>query len=250
MAVVAAVAAATRAERLRDPLFANVAIGAVAVVYLADAAGGLGFVPGLLTAFPLAIGGVIAWRTGGLPGAVIGVALATLPLVYAFQYLGGAAPQWGGRYTLASGVLLGIVALVVLPGRSPLVLSRLVLLSVLVTLLGVAWLVERSHGADRFFDELLEVAEPVVIARQAFLLREAGPELLDRRWLSVENEREFGAAVDVARMVGEERFTVLEWEGEAPPDEALPTDVREVGRASLRFVNTQVGVVTYEFVEP
>ena len=248
-AVVGAVVMAARAERRGDRSFTIVGLGAAAAVYLADAAGGLGFVPGMLTAFPLAVGGLLVWSAGPRLRIVVVAALAALPVVYAFQYLGGGAPQWGGRYTLASGILLGVVALVGLPGLRPVVLRGLVVLSFGVTALGYAWLVERSHGADRFFERLEQEAEPVVIARQAFLLREAGAASVDRRWLSVEDEDEFTRAVDIAREIGAERFTVLEWEGGAPPAAALPDDVRELRRALLAFVNTPVGVVTYEFAD-
>ena len=243
--VVAAVVVASRAAARQDVGFAKVALVAAGAIYLADAAGGLGYVPGMLTAFPLAIGGLLAWRNERARPLVV-VALAALPLVYAFQYLGGAPPQWGGRYTLPSGSLLGVAALVGLRDRT-LVLRGLVALSVGVSLLGAAWLVERSHGSADFFDEVIDEAEPVVIARQAFLLRESGPTVVGRRWLSVENEAEFTRAVDLARQSGADRFTVLEWDGPAPPAEALPPDVEEVRRRALTFVNTPVGLVTYEF---
>ena len=246
--VVAAVVVAARASARGDAIFAKVALGAAGAIYFADAVGGLGYVPGLLSAFPLAIGGLLVWRDERCRPLVV-VALAALPLVYAFQYLGGAPPQWGGRYTLASGSLLGIAALTGLRRRLPIVLRGLVALSVLVSGLGVAWLVERSHGSADFFEVLGEEAEPVVIARQAFLLREGGAAVLGRRWLSVENEAEFARAVEVAREVGERRFTVLEWDGPAPPEASLPTDVEEVRRVPMTFVNTPVGMVTYEFTD-
>jgi hypothetical protein len=248
-AVVGAIVMAARAERRDDRGFALVGLGAAAAVYLADAIGGLGFVPGMLTAFPLAVGGLLAWSRRPRLRAVVVGALVALPIVYAFQFLGGGAPQWGGRYTLTSGMLLALAALVGLPEHRPVVLRGLVVLSVAVTALGYGWLVQRSHGADRFFERLEEEAEPVVVARQAFLLREAGAVAVDQRWFSVEDEAEFTRAVDIVREIDEDRFTVLEWESPAPPDDALPDDVREVRRSELTFVNTPVGVVTYEFTD-
>jgi hypothetical protein len=100
---------------------------------------------------------------------------------------------------------------------------------------------------DEFFNRVVAEAEPVVIARQAFLLREGGATGVGRQWLSVEDEAEFIRAVDLARRVGAERFSVLEWEGPAPPDSSIPDDVAEVDRVLLEFVNTPVGLVTYEF---
>src|SRR5260221_669267 len=63
----------------------------------------------------------------------------TLPVVWFFQYSGGARPQWGGRYVLLSGVLLAIVGVVVL-ARRPAVLGALLALSVAVTGGGAAYL--------------------------------------------------------------------------------------------------------------
>jgi hypothetical protein len=249
LAIAGAVMVAWRAEGRGDRSFVLIALGAAAAVYVADALGGLGFVPGMLVAFPLAIGGLLTWRATTPNGRlVVVIAVASLPLVYAFQYLGGGAPQWGGRYTLTSAALLGIVALRHLGGARPLLLRGLVMLSFLVTGLGAAWLVERSHAVDSFFTEVERRAEPVVIARQAFLLREGGAAVVGERWLSPEDEVEFMRAVDIARATGERRFTVLEWENPAPPPQALPDDVREVSRAELEFVDTEVGLVTYEFV--
>lgn len=248
-AVVGALLAALRAEGRGDRTFAVVGLSAAASVYLADALGGLGFIPGLFVAFPLAAGALVVWNRGAHLRVVLAMAAGALPLVYAFQYLGGAPPQWGGRYTLASGSLFGIVALVGLRGHRPLVRRGVIAMSFLVTAFGFGWLVERSHGADDFFQQVVADAEPVVIARQAFLLREGGATLVGRRWLSVEDEQEFTRAVDLARSIGEERFTVLEWEEPAPPEAALPADVREVERFELSFVNTPVGMVTYEFID-
>ena len=66
------------------------------VLYLARFAVGLGFVPGMLAASPLAATGIaIGACTRRAPTLVAVVALAALPLVWVFQYSGGANPQWG-----------------------------------------------------------------------------------------------------------------------------------------------------------
>lgn len=240
---------AVRAERRSDRTFAIVALGAAAAVYVADAAGGLGFVPGLFIAFPVALLALLPLGRSSPARIVTVVALAALPIVYAFQYLGGAGPQWGGRYTLPSAVLLGVVGLSSIAPRLRVVGRGVVVLSMLVTALGVAWVSVRTNGAAEFFDEVAAESEPVLISRQAFLLREAGTRLVGRRWLSVSDEQEFLEAVDVARRIGDRTFSVLEWDGEAPPTSSLPTDVREVDRSSLDFVGTPVGLVTYRFAE-
>ena len=53
----------------------------------------------------------------GRPGRSRVMAVVALPLVWFFQYSGGAGPQWGARYTLLSGALLLVAATVVLEGR-------------------------------------------------------------------------------------------------------------------------------------
>lgn len=247
LVVVLLVLAAFRAEVRRDRRFATVLLGAAACVYLFGALGGLGFVSGLLLAFPVTIAaGVQLVRRAG--ARVVGfIAVAALPLVYLVQYTGGAAPQWGGRYTLTSAILLGVVGYVGLAERFPTVARGLVALSVLVTILGVGWLGVRSRGVDRFFDDVGAEAAPVVISRNAFLIREGGDAVVDRHWLSVADEAAFADAVGLARSVGEERFSVLEWGAAAPPETSLPDDVREVSRSALTFVDVPVGLVTYEF---
>ena len=83
---------------------------------------GLGFVPGLVATTPLAALGLAA-RLAPLGRRIAVFAIAALPLVWAFQYTGGAAPQWGGRYLLVSGLLLGVVGIVSL-GRIDMVRAR------------------------------------------------------------------------------------------------------------------------------
>ncbi|WP_436795757.1 hypothetical protein [Actinospongicola halichondriae] len=246
-AVVAAVVAAWRAERRADRTFALVCVGAAGAVYLADALGGLGFVPGLLVAFPIAVAGLLADVRNPRENVVVVMAVVALPIVYLFQYLDAAGPQWGGRYSLTSGILLGVIGMGALASRHPLVPRALVGLSLAITMLGFAWLIQRSHGVDEFFGDLEEVAEPVLIARQGFILREGGAAGVGKPWLSTDSEAEFSSAVDLARESGADRFSVLEWKGAAPPESAIPADATEVDRWALDFVGTPIGIVTYEF---
>lgn len=247
LVVVLVVLVAFRREAQGDRRFARICLGAAGLVYLAGAIGGLGFVSGLFLAFPIAIAGVVHGIRRERSRVVAVMALVALPVVYLFQYTGGSAPQWGGRYTLASAILLGVVGVVELRERLPTVADGLVVLCVGVTAIGVAWLGVRSRGVDSFFDEVVDRAEPVVISRNAFLLREAGSVSVGRRWLSVADEESFRAAVGVVRRAGERRFSVLEWGADAPPAGALPPGVREVARSRLTFVDVPVGLVTYEF---
>lgn len=245
--IVLAVFVAARAERRGDRTFAVVCLVAGACVYVADAVGGLGFIPGLFVAFPIAL--LAAVPRGLTPTARMAtvVAVASLPIVYLFQYLGGAGPQWGGRYTLPSAILLGVVALPVLRTHLPVVGRGAVALSVLASGIGVAWVSVRTNDVDDFFDDLIATSEPILISRQAFLLREGGAEISAQRWLSTVDEATFSEAVRVARQTGEEGFSVLEWNGDAPPDAVLPDDTVEIERRRTDFLGTPVGVVTYRF---
>lgn len=248
LGVVVAILVAARAERRGDRPFVLFALCLAGAVYVADALGGLGFIPGLFLAFPVAIAAFLVRERTPAERLAVTIAVVALPIVYLFQYLGGAGPQWGGRYTLGSAIVLGVVGLGGLLDRLPITGRGLLVLSVGVTALGAAWVGVRTNSVADFFETVHDTSEPVVIARQAFLIREGGAAVVGDRWLSVEDEDEFTDAVDIARQVGEERFTVLEWSGDAPPAAALPDDVVEVERRSARFAHTDVGVVTYRFV--
>lgn len=249
LVVVLIVLAALRAEGRGDRGFARVCLGGAACVFLFGAAGGLGFISGLFPAFPIAVAGVVCGAQRGSTRPVVAIAVVALPLVYLVQYTGGAAPQWGGRYTLTSAILLGVAGVVSLGDRRPTAARGIIALSLGVTCLGLAWLNVRASGVDEFFDDVVAEAEPVVISRNAFLIREGGAAVVGRRWLSVADEPSFRAAVAVARQVGERRFSVLEWGGDAPPASALPRGLREVARSPLTFVDVPVGLVTYAFAD-
>src|SRR5690606_18794407 len=108
------------------------------------------------------------------------VAVAALPLVWAFQYLGGAGPQWGGRYTLASSALLVALGAVAVGSLARWLAVGAVALAGLVTLSGVAWLGERSHDVDRWFEAATARPEDVLVVRNGFLVREGGAAAYDR----------------------------------------------------------------------
>ena len=95
-------------------LLGAVAIAGAALIYVMRFAGDLGFVPGVLTASPLAVAGLVAAWPCTLLRRVLAVALGALPLVWFFQYSGGGLPQWGGRYVLLTGTLLVVAGAVVL----------------------------------------------------------------------------------------------------------------------------------------
>lgn len=179
---------------------------------------GVGFVPGLLIASPVAILGALQWSTGSRTRFVLGVAGAALPVVWLFQYTGGAAPQWGGRYVLLSGLLATVVGVVNLERVERPLRVALVAMTVLVTVLGVGWLAVRSHRVADFARQLEARREPVVISTADFLLRETGPAIDGRAWLSTTGRKELPAALAIAQRRGYDEVALLERGRPAPPE--------------------------------
>ncbi len=101
--------------------------------------------------------------TGGSPepgrDAVVMVVLA-LPLVWLFQFSGGAVPQWGGRYVLTSGLVLAAVGIGVSGLLDRWVRNVLIGLSVGVAVFGLAWMSHRTHEVGRAAREVAAVDGP------------------------------------------------------------------------------------------
>ena len=126
----------------------------------------------MLTASPFAaIGLVLGWRKD--VRIITVMAVAALPLVWMFQYSGGAGPQWGGRYTLLSGALLLVAATVVLEGHRAALVAT-VMLAALVTGFGLTWLSVRSHWAAHGIEQIVDRHDQAVISGEAHVLREGG----------------------------------------------------------------------------
>ncbi|MDZ7673567.1 MAG: hypothetical protein U5K30_00635 [Acidimicrobiales bacterium] len=194
-------------------------VAVLSLPFLAVVMTGLGFVSGLFAAFPVA-SAALAFRGGRRAGIVTVVAVVSLPIVWAFQLLGGAGPQWGGRYVLLSGFLLGVVGVVTLcrDGMPAAARNTVIAVSLGVTLFGVVWLVHRSHEVDRFFDEVIEVQEDALIGRNQFFLREVGQRSLDERWLSAPRDGALDGPVRVLSRAGVERFSVLQRSSDPDPE--------------------------------
>jgi len=198
----------------RDDRLPQVAVVGWAAVLLLSLRDGLGFVPGLLTASPLAVLGVALLRRATGPAALLGgVALGALPLVWLTQFLGGAAPQWGARYALLSGLLLTVVALANLDHVAPGAQRAVAVAAVVITLLGVSWTYQRSHEFGRMGLAIAE-ADGVVISRVAHFLRENGWHYSpDRRWLTALGVEEERTAFAVAAASDAALVTVVELDG-------------------------------------
>ena len=139
---------------------------------------GLGFVPGLIAATPFAAAG-LAWGFSDERNRFVALAaLLPVPLVLAFQFPGGAAPQWAGRYLLVTRLpARGRGDQPAGPhgsaGRARVSSSA----SVAVTAFGLLWLVQRSHEIADAADRLQARPEAVLISPNGFVPREFGADL-------------------------------------------------------------------------
>ncbi len=201
----------------RVPLGAGLFALAVGL-YVARFSIGLGFVPGLLTACPLAAAGLaLAWSRRECRTPAV-LAVGALPIVWVAQYSGNAKPQWGGRYELLSGVLLAVVAVVALRGRRAALITT-VALSVAVTACGVAWLSERSHAIADGMETLISRHDQAVVSMEGHLFREGGAFYdPDRHWLTATTGQELRKAVRIVGDAGDTEVAVI-----APAGAPLPS---------------------------
>jgi hypothetical protein len=244
-AVLAAVAALLAGRGDKRAWIALVGVAILVLVRLAD---GASFVPGFAPAFlAAACGAVVAARSGRTARLAAVIALGSLPVVWALQYTGGAQPQWGGRYVLTTSLLLGAIGVAVLASRPEMarVLVGVTITCAAVTLLGVAWLAERSHGVADVFDELVDRPEDVVIVRNGFFVREGGAASVGQHWLSAPSDEQLTAAIAVVRDAGYETFAVLE-HGASPPNQAALGDgVEETSAEVVEILGSELALHSY-----
>ncbi len=213
-----------RGSRRGDRSVVRIAVVGVVALFLLRAVDGLGFVPGLAVTAPFSVAGVVlAWdrRVARAGRDAVTMVLAALPVVWLFQFSGGAVPQWGGRYVLTSGLVLAAVGI----GASGL-LDRwlqyaLAGLSIGVAVFGLSWMSYRTHEIARAADTVGAIDVPVVSA-QDFWLRELGAAYRsDTRWLSVSGVKEVPKATAVLEQAEVSSFDLL-WlpttADQAPPD--------------------------------
>jgi hypothetical protein len=195
-----------------DPRPAVLAGVGVVVLYAVRASGGLGFVPGLIATTPLAAAGVVwAWPDPARR-LVAGVALVVLPLVWAFQFPGGAVPQWAGRYILPSGLLLAVIGVAALPSLARWAQIGFIALAVAINAFGVGWLSSRSRQIAHSGAALRRFDAPVLVSRVAFLVREWGAyygTIDDRRWLTTAQDSDLPFAAGVLDRAGIRSFATV-----------------------------------------
>jgi len=191
----------------------NLVVGAAALVvliYLFRLSSGLGFLPGLVATTPVAVAGVVLGWRDVRSRLVVALAVAPLPLVFLFQFPGGAAPQWAGRYILTSGVVLAAVGMARIDRVERWVRTLLVTLSVAVAVFGVGWLSVRSHQVAEAADRLESRPEAVLISPNGFVPREFGGSYGRKDWLSSGNAADLQFAVDVVGRSGRDSFALVD----------------------------------------
>ena len=194
-----------RADRPRsDRRTIELGLAAIALLMVLDlVVGGLGFVPGLAAATPVAVlGATRCWGNGDQRFVAV-VALGSLPLVWAVQFTGGAIPQWGGRYILTTGALLIVLATVTFTSDSARAVLRTVAIAgAAVTATGVMWTVHLTHEFGDAARELAARDEPALVFHDSFLAREGGALLISGQWLAAGGPEARQEAVVVLERMG------------------------------------------------
>jgi hypothetical protein len=186
------------------------ALGVAGLLYALRLKDGLGFLPGLLVASPLAVAGVVVAGHRRAFARPVTIAVVALPLVFVAQYGGGANPQWGGRYVLLSGLLLAVVAAVALESAAWRSTAAVVVSAATVTGAGLAWLTVRSHAVARAVSVAAAAPGPIVTTDLPHFWREGGGFYTpDRPWLTAETTAQLPAAVDVVRRLDAPAFTLV-----------------------------------------
>ena len=200
---------AHRAVRGGDQRPAKVAAVIVVLLYLLRITQGLGFVPGLVATTPFAAVGLALCWTRGPDRTVALIAVVALPIVWYTDFTGGVLPQWGGRYILTSGLLLGVLGVVRTERASRWARHLFVGLALGVTVFGLAWMSHRSHEVARAGAWIATRPEPVVVSNVQFWLRESGSYEPDHRWLTVSSSSDLDRAGQIVAGAGFDRFGLL-----------------------------------------
>ena len=223
-ALLAGLVALGLARALRDDPVARrtgwLALGVAALGYALWVHDGLGFLPGLLVASPLVVVGLVVARRRPAFARPVAIALVALPVVWLFQYGGGANPQWGGRYELCSGVLLAVVACVALETTPWRVVAAVLALAGAVTGAGLAWLSVRSHEVADAVGTVAAQPGPLVATGSGLLhfWREGGAFYTPtRRWLTAEQASQLPAAARVVAATGAPAFTLVTLDSASAP---------------------------------
>lgn len=183
-----------------------------AALYLVRALSSFGFVPGFLMAAPIgAVGLALGWRRGPPARLAGAAAVLALPVVWATQFTGGAAPQWGGRYVLLTSLVLGVLGIASLDEVGRAVRVGVVALAVAVTAFGLGWMQQRTHDVAKSAQQLERLPEPILVSRIAHLVREGGAVHDMRRWLTALSAADLRRVAVIADATGADRIAVVDF---------------------------------------
>ncbi len=243
-----------RSARRGDQRPAKLAAVVVVLLYLVRVIQGLGFVPGLVAATPFAAAGlVLAWRSSSAaaPAAevqtrlVAVIALVALPLVWYTDFTGGVLPQWGGRYILTSGLLLGVIGIVRTEQVARWARQLFLTLAVVVTALGLAWMSHRTHEVARAGAWISARPEPVVVSDLPFWLRESGGHEPGHRWLTTDRSGDVAGAARIVTDAGFERFGLITADGADRPPRSV-AGYQEVSHQIQQWLGVDFRYTVYE----
>jgi hypothetical protein len=231
----------------RDQRPAKIAAGAVVALYVTRAAAGLGFVPGLVAATPIAAVGLALAVRRFSGRVVVMIAVVALPVVWLFDALGGVAPQWAGRYILTTGTLLMAVGVAFLPEVRRWVRRFFVGLAICVTVFGLAWMSMRTHQMAHAQDQLAARPEPVLVSGIAHLVREGGAHYLDHKWLTAQGQADQQFAANVVKKAGYDEFGLVRLAPSQPGPVPTFDGWRAVQRQKMSLLaGVDLQIVTYQ----
>ena len=211
--------------------------------------GGLGFVPGALVAGPMAsvgLGASVAERRhrSDNSAALLIIALGSLPLVWTFQYTGGAAPQWAGRYILLSGLLLTVIGAQWLGTADRWARVGAIGLAAAVTLSGVSWMWVRTNSVADTMRALEQIDTPVQVSDIHHFWREGGGFWNGSTRLTVVDEAGHDKLVEVLDAHDVDRFVWVQYAGSETAETA---GYEVVSRDTIEFIaGVDLAVTTME----
>ncbi len=190
---------------------ATLLIATAAILALRIVRFGPTFVPGMVPTAPLVIAGAALGTRSRQHRIVAGIALGALPLIFLTQYPAGAVPQWGGRYVLLTGFLLVTIACAELPRLHLAAFRGLLVAGVLVTASGVWFNAIRTTSLVDDFELIETVADgSVVVWYDPVKAREAGPEIVEHRWLSTVGDAERPIVLSILASESIDRFVYVD----------------------------------------
>lgn len=207
----AVIAATLQLQRGADARAAMIVIGVMyGLIAFEIVANGLSFVPSLLIVTPLAIVGATIGVQHREAQPLAALALGAMPLVWLVQYSSGMAAQWGGRYLLASGWILIVLAGALATPTVRRVVTVTASIGFAVAALGAVWTVQRTNVVADSSDQLALVDSEVVVFNSSLDARQTGSVSVAGQWLSADNADEFSEVLGVLGSAGIDQFAYVD----------------------------------------